>query len=50
MPLANSALRAGMDPAAGYRLVRRVTGRSWSDVRNEGTWAVLSRFLGQGGS
>ena len=30
------ARRAGLDPAAAYRLVRRVTGRCWSEVRRLG--------------
>ncbi len=43
--LSHSALRVGMEPAAGYRLVARVTGRSWSTVRSAGTPWVLSQFF-----
>ncbi len=43
--LSRSALRAGMEPAAGYRLVRRITGHSWSDVCGAGTDWVMSQFL-----
>jgi len=45
-PLADSALREGMDPAAGYRLVRRVTGRSWSAVCTAGPRWLLSQSSG----
>src|SRR6266511_1994208 len=43
--LSDSALRVGMEPAAGYRLVARVTGRCWSAVRSAGTPWVLSEFF-----
>lgn len=33
-----------LDPAVAYRLVRRVTGRRWSEVRREGLAATLRRF------
>jgi hypothetical protein len=45
VPLAHSALREGMDPAAGYRLVRRVTSRPWSAVCAAGTRWLLSQFF-----
>src|SRR6266550_3448349 len=36
------ARREKMDPAVAYKLIRRVTGRRWSEVRREGlTGAVL---------
>jgi hypothetical protein len=37
------ALREHLDPAVAYKLIRRVTGRRWSEIRQEGvTGAVLS--------
>lgn len=37
------ALRENLDPAVAYKLVRRVTGRRWSEIRQEGlSGAVLS--------
>jgi hypothetical protein len=40
-----SALTGGMDPAACYRLVRKVTGVRWTDVRSSGVRWALVRFL-----
>jgi len=39
------ARRAQMDPAVCYRLIRRLTGLRWSELRRGGTAAVLLRFL-----
>lgn len=39
------ARRARVDPAVSYRLIRRLTGLRWSDLRRLGTTAVLPRFL-----
>ena len=38
------AEREKLDPAVAYRLVRRVTGRRWSEVRREGLAVTLRRF------
>lgn len=44
VPLARQALHDGQDPAIWYRTVRRVTGRSWSEVRQRGRPAVLEEW------
>lgn len=36
--------REQLDPAVAYRLVRRITGRRWSEVRREGLTVALLRF------
>ena len=38
------AEREKVDPAIAYRLVRRVTGRRWSEVRREGLALAMVRF------
>lgn len=38
------AEREELDPAVAYRLVRRVTGRRWSEVRREGLAVTMLRF------
>ena len=38
------AEREHMDPAIAYRMVRRVTGRRWSEVRREGLAVTMLRF------
>lgn len=38
------AEREHVDPAIAYRLVRRVTGRRWSEVRREGLAVTMLRF------
>jgi DNA-binding beta-propeller fold protein YncE len=38
------AEREKVDPAIAYRLVRRVTGRRWSEVRREGLALTMLRF------
>jgi YVTN family beta-propeller protein len=38
------AERERLDPAVAYRLVRRVTGRRWSEVRREGLAVTMLRF------
>ena len=38
------AEREHMDPAIAYRIVRRVTGRRWSEVRREGLAVTMLRF------
>jgi hypothetical protein len=43
--LSQAALRAGREPAACYRLVRRITGMSWTNVRTAGPDWVVARFL-----
>lgn len=43
--LCRSALCSGRDPAVCYRVVRRLTGLPWSEVRNLGTAWVLLRLL-----
>ncbi len=42
--LANLSLLRGRDPAVRYRLVRKLTGRPWSEVRLLGAgWVMLKR-------
>ena len=43
--LSRSALEDGKDPRSGYRTVRRLTGKSWTEVRALGSDAVLMMFL-----
>ncbi len=43
--LCRSALRAGKDPAACRRLVRRITGLSWRNVQSGGIERTLTQFL-----
>lgn len=38
------AEREHLDPAVAYRLVRRITGRRWSEVRREGLAVAMLRF------
>ena len=38
------AERERLDPAVAYRLVRRVTGRRWSEVRRDGLAVIMLRF------
>lgn len=38
------AEREGLDPAVAYRLVRRVTGRRWSEVRRDGLATAVLEF------
>jgi cytochrome d1-like heme-containing protein len=38
------AERERLDPAVAYRLVRRVTGRRWSEVRRDGLAVTMLRF------
>jgi hypothetical protein len=38
------AEREQLDPAVAYRLVRRVTGRRWTEVRREGLAVTMLRF------
>ena len=42
--LCSLAIHRGRDPAACYRLVRRITGREWSTVRAAGTLWVLGQL------
>src|SRR5687767_4492511 len=44
------ALHDHVQPAVAYRLVRRVTGRRWSELRRAGVDVVLSRFSAIHGS
>ena len=39
------ARRSHLDPAMSYRLIRRLTGLRWSELRRLGTSEVLRRFL-----
>ncbi len=48
--LCRSALRAGREPAACYRLVQRITGTSWRRVRTGGVHRVLAMFLEECGA
>ncbi len=48
--LCRSALRAGKEPAACYRLVQRITGTSWRRVRTGGVHRLLARFLEECGA
>src|SRR5712692_9268815 len=41
------AERDDLDPAVAYRLVRRVTGRRWSEIRREGLALALLHFRDQ---
>lgn len=43
--LSRSALKVGKDPRSGYRTVKRLTGKSWADVRALGSDGVLIMFL-----
>jgi len=43
--LCRTALRAGKDPAACRRLVRRITGLSWRNVQSGGIERTLTQFL-----
>lgn len=43
--LSSAALRMGREPAACYRLVKRITGVPWSGVRAAGWDWALSKFL-----
>jgi DNA-binding beta-propeller fold protein YncE len=45
--LRSLADRDKLDPAVAYRLIRRVTGRRWSEVRREGLAVALLRFRDQ---
>src|SRR6266508_1845734 len=45
--LRSLAERDELDPAVAYRLIRRVTGRRWSEVRQEGLAVALLRFRDQ---
>lgn len=45
VPLCRSALDAGKEPAAAYRLVQRITSVSWTEVRAEGLSRALSELL-----
>lgn len=38
------AEREHLDPAVAYRLVRRVTGRRWSEIRRDGLAVAMLRF------
>jgi YVTN family beta-propeller protein len=40
------ALRSHTNPAVSYRMIRRLTGLRWSDLRQMGTTRLLRRFLG----
>ncbi|HWC74717.1 MAG TPA: cytochrome D1 domain-containing protein [Gemmatimonadales bacterium] len=44
MSLRELAAREHMDPAVAYRLVRRITGRRWSEMRREGLGVAMLRF------
>lgn len=47
------AVREKLDPAVAYKLVRRITGRRWSEVRQDGLSGALLTFrhqCGNGGS
>ena len=43
--LVRSALREAKDPACRYRLVRRLTGASWHEVRARGAEWVMMRLV-----
>lgn len=45
--LCELAERDQLDPAVAYRLVRRVTGRRWSEIRHDGLALALLRFRDQ---
>src|SRR5207247_518929 len=38
------AERDHLDPAVAYRLIRRITGRRWSEIRRDGMALALLRF------
>ena len=38
------AERDNLDPAVAYRLIRRITGRRWSEIRRDGMALALLRF------
>lgn len=43
--ICDSSLKEGRDPAYGYRLVTRLTGQSWTRVRQLGLVWVMQRFF-----
>jgi hypothetical protein len=43
--LCQLAFRSRCDPAACYRLVKRITGLHWRDIHRHGTCWVVGRFL-----
>lgn len=47
IPLSSQVYGSGADPAVASRVVRRVTGCAWKDVRDKGTetWLPLLRIL-----
>ena len=47
LSLSQTALHAGKEPGACYRLVKRITGRPWTVVRVAGPDWVLSEFLAE---
>ena len=49
IPLSESALRMRKEPSAASRLVKRLTGESWTDVRAYGADWMLARLLDECG-
>jgi hypothetical protein len=45
--LSRAALRADREPAACYRLVKRITSMSWKQVRTAGVDGVMGTFLAE---
>ena len=44
-PLCTQAIHAQKDPAACYRLVRKLTGLRWTDVRHRGSKWIAEQLL-----
>src|SRR5881628_1408548 len=47
LTLRELAQREHLDPAVAYRLVRRITGHRWSEIRQAGLTGALLSFRGQ---
>jgi hypothetical protein len=47
MALSRQVLRTGSDPAVAYRLVRRLTGMPWTELRRKGSAWAWAHFLEQ---
>lgn len=45
--LSGQTLSVGLDPSAGYRLIKRLTGMHWSEVIRRGSEWIVSRFLSE---
>lgn len=48
-PLYRLAIASAVNPPTCYRLIKRVTGRTWCQVRTDGFDVLLVRFVGRCG-